>query len=104
MNLSGTMSEPIWNDDLMCNWFGLLVPAPGQVVLLIKPHNSTDMEGAIKVASAVMPDVHQIVVAEGGTGEVDVAYILSNGEWAAGHPPNGAVLKEALALRVAAHG
>lgn len=92
--------EPIWNEDLMCNWFGLLVPAPGHVVLLIKPLNSTDMSGAVKVATAVMPDVKQIVVAVGGTGEVDVAYFLSNGEWSAGDPPKGAVLKDALAFRL----
>lgn len=100
MALNEKTTEPIWNVDLMCNWFGVLVPAPGQVVLLIKPLNSTDMSGAIKVATAVMPEVKQIVVAVGGTGEVDVTYSLSNGEWSAGNPPQGAILKDALALRL----
>ncbi|MDH0865627.1 hypothetical protein [Mitsuaria sp. GD03876] len=100
MALNEKTPEPIWNDDLMCNWFGLLVPEPGHVVLLIKPVNSTDMEGAIKVATSVMPDVRHIIVAVGGTGEVDVVYVLSDGEWKAGDPPRGTVLKQALAFRL----
>lgn len=100
MNSSDLKTEPVWNEDLICNWFGLLVPAPGQVVLLIKPLNATDMSGAIKVASAAMADVNLIVVAAAGTGKIDVSYHLKDGEWEAMHPPKGAVLQDSLRLRV----
>lgn len=92
------MIEPVWNEDLVCNWFGLLVPGPGHVAILVKPLNCTDMTGAIKVAKAAMPEVSTVTVAAGGSGEIDVAYLLRDGEWRAVEPPRGAILREALAF------
>lgn len=92
--------KAVWHEGLMCNWYGLLVLEPGHVVLLVKPLNATDMSGAIKVATAAMPDVTNVIVAAAGSGEIDIAYRLEGGQWHADHPPPRAVLREALNVNV----
>lgn len=96
------LREPVWNEDLKCYWYGLLVHAPGHVVLLIKPDNNTDMTGALRVALAVMPEATQVTAVAAADGQVDVTYQLIEGNWEALNPPHGAVLREALALDVRA--
>jgi hypothetical protein len=96
------LREPVWNENLKCYWYGLLVHAPCHVVLLIKPDNSVDMTGALRVALAVMPEANEVTAVAAAGGQVDVAYRLIGGDWKALNPPRGSVLREALALDVRA--
>lgn len=100
MNDTTNLREPVWNEGLKCYWYGLLVHEPDHVVLLLKPDNSTDMTGALKVALAVMPEATQVTAAAAAGGQVDVTYQLIEGNWEALNPPQRAVLREALALDV----
>lgn len=73
-----------WSDDLQCEWWCIRVLADGQIALAIAEGHCCDMHGAIRVATAVMPEVWRIKTVA-GTVE-DTEYWKVDGEWRAAYP------------------
>lgn len=72
----------VWSDDLQCSWTSWECVVPSVLKLILPEHNVCDMEGAIRIASAIMPDVQIIGVFEGGNLVVKYKKIKS-GKWEA---------------------
>jgi hypothetical protein len=76
MNIDG---KGCWSDDLKCFWLAWECVAAGRMFLTLPPHSVCDMRGAIKAAADLMPEVHEIQVAEGST--VAIVYMKTDGKW-----------------------
>ena len=66
---------------LGCEWESWAVKAPGVLALTMSNGHCCDMEGAVKIAEFLMPDVHTIHTVSGGTS--DTIYMKGRGGWQA---------------------
>ena len=74
----------IHSADLQCDWDNWSALGPTTLELHCPAGNYCNMNGAIKVAQAIMPDVQRVVTTVGGTR--DVEYVRSGSEWACRDP------------------
>lgn len=73
---------PVWSEDLQCSWTSWECNGPGMLKLILPDHNVCDMEGAIRIASAIMPDVAIIETFQGGYPDTRYEKIKA-GKWEA---------------------
>lgn len=74
--------QECFSDDLKCFWRSIEVAGENRIRIHLQEGNCTDMSGAIKVATALMPDVTHIYTYSGAG--LDSVYVKDNGrKWVA---------------------
>lgn len=76
-------TEPVFSDELVCNFYAWIVIEEGKLGLLMPKNNCCDMAGAISIAIKIMPEVR--VIATFSACAIDVVYRLVDGDWVAFH-------------------
>ena len=69
------------SDALQCYWRAWRVVGPRALAVDMPPGNCTDMDGAIRVAAALMPDVREVFTFCDGA--ADTMYSCVDGHWQA---------------------
>lgn len=81
-NLGSNENTPCtYSADLMCSWYATRVIDYSTLRIYVPRTNATDMYGAIKFASEILPNVHQIEVFTGDF--IDIVYLKDENGWRA---------------------
>lgn len=70
-----------WLDVLKCQWKKWEVISPGFLMLTMAPGDCCDMDGCLKIASILCPEVVTIATYSGA--ELDTVYLKQQGQWQA---------------------
>lgn len=75
------MTYEAYSDTLQCHWRAWQVTGPRQLTLHLEACECASMNGAIKIAKLLMPNVNHIITFAGGVR--DMQYFVEPGKWEA---------------------